>query len=291
MSARIPGRLMAAALAAALLLAACGETKPASTATTKPSFAAGSTMAKIQERGKLIAGAREDVRSFGFLNPTTNRMEGFDVDMLRELAKAIFGDPEKIDFKKVTSATRIPLVKEGAVDIVASTMTITDARKQEIDFSDVYYLAAQKVLVKKGSPITSIRDTGGKRVCAAKGSTSAVNIKAKSPTAEAVLLDNYQECLAAIQSGRVDAISTDDAILGSLVKQDATLQVVGPPFSSEPYGLGMQKGHPEFVTFVNKVIADVKRSGRWKQLAQQWLGDYGKTLEPPGPETPRPTTF
>jgi ABC-type amino acid transport substrate-binding protein len=282
---------MATALVAALLLAACGETKPASTATTKPSFAADSYMAKIQDRGKLIAGAREDVRSFGFVNPTNGRYEGFDVDMLREVAKAIFGDAEKIEFKKVTSATRIPQVQAGAVDIVASTMTITDGRKKEIDFSDVYYLAQQKVLVKSGSPITSIRDTGGKRVCAAKGSTSAVNIKAKSPTAEAVLLDNYQECLAAIQSNRVDAISTDDAILGSLVKQDPTLKVVGPAFSDEPYGLGIQKGHPEFVTFVNSVIAKVKSNGRWKELATLWLGDYGKSLQPPGPATPAPTTY
>jgi ABC-type amino acid transport substrate-binding protein len=248
-------------------------------------------MAKIQDRGKLIAGAREDVRSFGFVNPTNGRYEGFDVDLLREVAKAIFGDPEKIQFTKVTSATRIPLVKEGAVDIVASTMTITDGRKLEIDFSDVYYQAAQKVLVKKGSPIKTIKDTGGKKVCAGKGSTSEKNIKAQSPTAELFLTDSYQDCLTAIQQGRVDAISTDDAILGSLVKQDSTMQVVGPPFSSEPYGLGIQKGHPEFVTFVNKVIADVKKNGRWKQLAALWLGDYGASLDPPGPETPRPTTY
>lgn len=292
MSSRVLWRPAAAAVVAAVVLTACGSSnEPAASASAKPSFASGSYMATIQAKGKLIAGAREDVRSFGFLNPTTNRMEGFDADLLREVAKAIFGDADKIEFKKVTSQTRIPLVKEGAVDIVASTMTITDARKQEIDFSDVYYLAAQKILVKKGSPIKTIKDTGGKKVCASKGSTSEKNIKAQSPTAELFLTDSYQDCLTAIQQGRVDAISTDDAILGSLVKQDPTLEVVGPPFSSEPYGLGIQKGHPEFVTFVNKVVADVKKSGRWKQLAAQWLGDYGKTLDPPGPETPRPTTY
>jgi polar amino acid transport system substrate-binding protein len=291
MSSRVLWRPAAAAVIAAVLLTACGSNQPASSASAKPSFVAGSMMAKIQARGTLIAGARADVRSFGFVNPTNQRYEGFDVDLLREVARAIFGDPEKIEFKTVTSATRIPLVKEGAVDIVASTMTITDARAKEIDFSAVYYLAQQKVLVKSTSPITSIKDTAGKRVCASKGSTSAVNIKAKSPTAEAVLLDNYQECLAAIQSGRVDAISTDDAILGSLVKQDSTLKVVGPAFSDEPYGLGIQLGHPEFVTFVNGVIAKVKSNGRWKELAALWLGDYGKSLQPPGPATPAPTTY
>jgi ABC-type amino acid transport substrate-binding protein len=286
-------RLPAAALAAALLALACGGTSgtPAGSpaaSTPKPSFAADSYMAKIVTKGKLTAGVRQDVKSFGYLNPVTNTYEGFDVDMVRFVAKALFGDDSKVEFKPVTSATRIPLVKEGAVDIVASTMTITDARKQEIDFSDVYFLAGQKVLVKKGSPIKTIQDTAGKNVCAAKGSTSEVNITKAQPAAKVVALDSYQDCLTALQSGRVDAISTDDAILGSLVNQDPSTQVVGPAFSSEPYGLGIQKGHAEYVSFVNQVIADAKKDGRWKASAKKWLGDYGASLEPPPPGTPAP---
>ncbi len=276
----------AGAVIAGLLLAACGGTQPAASPPAKPSFSPDSYMAKIQARGKLVAGVRQDVRSFGYLNPTTNQYEGFDIDVVRQVTKGIFGSQDAIEFRPVTSANRIPLLKEGAVDIVAATMTITDARKLEIDFSDVYYLAGQKVLVKKDSSIRSIKDTGGKKVCAAKGSTSERNIAKESPTAQLVLLDSYQDCLAAIQSGRTDAISTDDAILASLATQDNTLKVVGDAFSSEPYGLGIARGHPEFVDFVNKVIADMKKDGRWKQLAGKWLGDYGKTLEPPGPTPP-----
>lgn len=283
-------RLPAAAVAALLLTLACGGTSSPTTTTTtpKPSFAADSYMGKIVAKGKLTAGVRQDVKSFGYLNPVTNSYEGFDVDMVRFVAKALFADDSKIEFKPVTSATRIPLVKEGSVDIVASTMTITDARKQEIDFSDVYFLAGQKVLVKKGSPIKSIQDTAGKNVCAAKGSTSEVNIAKAQPAAKVLALDNYQDCLTALQSGRADAISTDDAILGSLVNQDSTTQVVGPAFSSEPYGLGIQKGHAEYVSFVNGVIADAKKDGRWKTSAKKWLGDYGASLEPPPPGTPAP---
>jgi ABC-type amino acid transport substrate-binding protein len=286
-------RWPASILALALFAIACGGTgsTPASTPTpaAKPSFAADSFMAKIQAKGKLTAGVRQDVKSFGYLNPVTNQYEGFDVDMVKFVVKGLFGDDSKIEFKPVTSATRIPQVKEGAVDLVASTMTITDARKQEIDFSDVYFLAGQKVLVKKGSPIKSIQDTAGKKVCASKGSTSEVNITKAQPQAQVTALDNYQDCLTALQSGRVDAISTDDAILGSLSNQDPNTQVVGPAFSSEPYGLGIQKGHPEYVLFVNKVIADAKKDGRWKASAKKWLGDYGASLEPPAPATPAPT--
>ncbi len=187
----------------------------------------------------------------------------------------------------MTSASRIPLLKEGAIDIVAATMTITEARRQEIDFSDVYYLAGQKVLVKKDSPVASIKDTGGKNVCAAKGSTSEKNVTKANPQAKVLQLDSYQDCLQALQSGRADAVSTDDAILASLATQDPNTKVVGEAFSSEPYGLGIQKGHPEFVAFVNTVIAGIKKSGRWKQMAAKWLGDYGATLQPPAPEVPK----
>jgi ABC-type amino acid transport substrate-binding protein len=271
----------------AVLLAACGGNQPATNSpAAKPSFAAGSYMATIQARGKLIAGVRQDVKSFGYLNPTNNKYEGFDVDMVRQVAKAIFGNADAIEFRQVTSQSRIPLLQEGAVDIVAATMTITTARKQQIDFSDVYYLAGQKILVKKDSNIKSIKDTGGKRVCATKGSTSEKNIATQSPTAILVQLDSYQDCLAAIQSGRTDVISTDDAILASLATQDSSLKVVGDAFSSEPYGLGITKGHAEYVTFVNKTIADIKKDGRWKQFVSKWLGDYGKTLEPPAASLP-----
>ncbi len=284
MSSRNFWRWPGLAVMAAVVLAACGGNQPAtSSPSAKASFAAGSYMATIQARGKLIAGVRQDVKSFGYLNPTNNKYEGFDVDLVRQVAQAIFGSPDAIEYRQVTSSSRIPLLKDGAVDLVAATMTITAARKQEIDFSDVYYLAGQKVLVKKGSPIQSIKDTGGKKVCASKGTTSERNITKESPTATVVQVDSWQDCLLAIQTGRADAVSTDDAILASLATQDPSLTVVGPAFSSEPYGLGIAKGHPEFVEFVNKVIADVKKDGRWKQFANRWLGEYGKTVEPPGP--------
>lgn len=285
---RALGRWSTVVAAAGLLVACGGEPSTSATPAAKPSFATDSFMAKVQGKGKLVAGVRQDVRAFGYLNPTTNQYEGFDIEMVKEVTKAIFGDDTSVEFKPVTSATRIPLLKEGSVDIVASTMTITDARKLEIDFSDVYYLAGQKVLVKKGSSIKTIQDTAGKNVCAAKGSTSETNITKAQPQAKVLALDGYQDCLAAMQSGRADAISTDDAILASLATQDTNTEVVGPAFSSEPYGLGIQKGHSEFVEFVNKVIADVKKSGRWKQHARKWLGSYGAGLEAPAPGTPSP---
>ena len=241
----------------------------------------GTFMRQIQDRGYLIAGVRTDVLLFGFRNPSTNTIEGFDLDITKEIARAIFGDPERIELKEVISTSRVSSVKEGAVDIVAATMTITKARMDEIDFSDVYYEAGQKVLVAKDSPIKSIQDTAGKRVCALKDSTSAMNITKAQPQAMVIQADKYSDCLFAVQEGRADAVSTDDVVLISLVAQDPNMQIVGDSFTQEPFGIGLAKGHPEFVQFVNGVLAQIKQQNRWQEIHQQWLGLYIPTPQPP----------
>jgi ABC-type amino acid transport substrate-binding protein len=238
-------------------------------------------MRTIQDRGTLRAGVKQDVLFFGFLNPRTNQIEGFDVDIAKEVARAIFGDPEKVDLRGMPSAARVPSLKEGVVDVVVSTMTITKERLQEIDFSDVYYEAGQTLLVPNNSTITGIQDTAGKRVCSAKGSTSEQNITKFSPQATVVQADLYSECLLAIQQGRADAMSTDDVILVGLAEQDPSMKLVGGLFTHEPYGIGVNKGHPEFVNMIDAVLTQLKQQGRWKEIHQRWLGKYIPTPEPP----------
>ncbi len=229
-------------------------------------------MAQIQRTGKLKAGVREDTPPFGRKNPQTNKFEGFDVDLVRELGKAIFnvGD-EKIDdcveWTPVVSATRIPSLNENKIDIVAATMTITEDRRKQIDFSDVYFQAGQRILVKKdNTSINKPEDMNGKTVCAATGSTSEQNITKVAPQAKKLLLASYAECLTQMQQGRSDAISTDDAILFGLVLQDPNTKVVGPAFTKEPYGLGFKKGRTGFVDFVNRLLAKWLTDGTVKKL-------------------------
>lgn len=238
-----------------------------------PTFPAGSYMETIQKRGMLKAGVKQDQVGFGYLDPRTNKTEGFDVDMVKEIAKAIFGDPEKVELIKVVSAQRIPFLQEDQLDIVAATMTINDERKQQIDFSDVYYLAGQQVLVPRNSTATSIKDFAGKTVCSAKGSTSEQNIRTQQPAAQLLLFDTYSECLTAMQQGRADGISTDDIILKGLQKQDPNTKLIGDPFTKEPYGMGIKKGRSEFVKFVNDLVAEMKKDGRWATIYKNNLGD------------------
>lgn len=240
--------------------------------TGPPRVTPGSFMAKIRARGYLIAGVDQSTYHFGFLNPLDGKIEGFDIDMVHAIAKAIFGNPNKVEFKAISDAQRIPDIRSGAVDIVAHTMTINCARLQLVDFSTVYYDAGQRVLVQTNSPAKSIADLGGKKVCATTGSTSIANIKAVPSHPIPVAVPYWTDCLVLLQQGDVAAISTDDSILAGLAAQDPWTKIVGPRFSNEPYGLAISQQHADFVRFVNAVLQQVRTDGQWAASYARWVG-------------------
>ena len=235
-----------------------------------PQVTAGSFMAKIRARGYLIAGVDQSTYHFGFLNPLTGQIEGFDIDMIRAVAQAIFGDPGKVQFKAISDAQRIPDVEDGTVDIVAHTMTITCDRLKDIDFSSVYFDAHQRVLVLKNSSATSLDDLHGQKVCATSGSDSVARISARK--AIPVQVPYWTDCLVLLQQGEVAAVSTDDSILDGLAAQDPWTKLVGPPLTDEPYGLAISKQHPEFVRFVNAVLAQERADNGWATSYKKWVG-------------------
>jgi polar amino acid transport system substrate-binding protein len=232
----------------------------------------------------LVAGVDQNTYLFGYRNPANNQLEGFDIDMVHQIAKAITGDADAVDFKAITSAQRIPFILSNQVDIVVRTMTVTCQRKTQVDFSTVYYDAGQRVLVPTNSPITGSQDLGGKRVCGTTGSTSIDNVrdtsitKAASPAIPYPVAD-WSDCLVALQQGKADAVSTDDSILLGLVAQDPNTTIVGPSFSDQPYGMAINKAHPEFVQFVNAVLERMRADGTWAKI-------YASHL--PGPVAPIP---
>jgi polar amino acid transport system substrate-binding protein len=204
--------------------------------------------------------------------------------MGRQLAQAIFGDPDKLQIKVIGYDKRISSVLDGSVDIVADTMTINCARWKQVNFSTVYYDAGQKVLVSTDSTAKSIDDLGGKKVCAAVGSTSLENIAKVATKPTPVGLAGFADCLVAFQQNQVDAISTDDTILVGLAAQDPYAKVVGPAFTKEPYGMAMSPAHPEFTQFVNAVLAKNRADGTWAATYKKWLGRFGPPPAPPAAE-------
>jgi polar amino acid transport system substrate-binding protein len=240
---------------------------------------AGSTMERILKRGRLIAGVDQNSYLMGFRNSFTGEIEGFDVDVARQIAKAVFGDEKKIQFKVVTSAERIGVLQRGEVDVVVRTMTITCDRLKEVDFSQVYYQAGQRVLVRRNSGITGVESLQEKRVCVASGSTSLNNVVNRVKTT--VSVPNWTDCLVMLQQGQTDAISTDDTILAGLAAQDPYTEVVGSRFTEEPYGVGIHKGQDDLVRFVNGVLERMRADGSWSAIYSRWLGRLGPAPAPP----------
>jgi polar amino acid transport system substrate-binding protein len=232
----------------------------------------GSYMAEIQKRGRLRVGTSQDTLLFSSRNPFTGTVEGFDVDVAREVARAIFGDPDKIQIVVTTNPNRIPYVQNGTVDLVAKTMTINCERWHDVNFSSVYYEAGQKVLVSTESTVTGIKDLAGKKVCAATGSTSLKTLQELTPKVVPVPVAKQSDCLVAFQRNRVDAISIDDTLLAGLAAQDPYAKIVGDRITEEPYGLALSQQHPEFTRFVNAVLARIRADGTWQRIYRTWLG-------------------
>ena len=239
-----------------------------------------STMAEIADRD-LIAGVDQDTYLFGFRNPSTGKVEGFDIDIAREIARAIFGDPNRIQLRVLNPNQRESALQNGEVDVVVRTYSITCDRKQLVDFSTVYFIANQKILSVKNSGIDSFAALSGKRVCAVSGTTSLAKLYELNPKPEIFGATTWTDCLVMLQQGQVDAISTDDVVLKGLALQDPNVEVVGDSIAIEPYGIGVKKDDDELVRFVNGVLEKIREDGTWERLYQERLQSLGTSPGPP----------
>jgi polar amino acid transport system substrate-binding protein len=231
----------------------------------------GSTMAAIAERGRLIVGVDQNTNLFGSRNPASGDLEGFDIDLAREIARRIFGDPSKIDLRVVDASQREPMLQSGQVDMVVRTYSITCDRKRNVAFSTPYYSANQRILTLKGSGIDSAAALSGKRVCAVLGTTSMSALFALDPRPTLFGVSTWTDCLVMLQQGQVDAISTDDVVLRGLAEQDPTVEVVGDSIAVEPYGVGTKKENTDLVRFVNGALEEMRADGTWERLYQTHL--------------------
>ena len=260
---------------AALTLVACGgdddDDNGEEPAVEVEQFPANTTMGKIQKAGEIRIGVKFDVPPFGFNNPQTGEVEGFDVDLGTYIADRLGVEPV---FREATSDNRIPLLVDGTIDLILSTMTITEERDLEVDFSEPYYIANGDVLVPEGSDIETLEDLDGQRVCTALGSTYQESIKKEAPDADLRLIDRYSECLELIQTGAIDAISTDNVILTGMVVEDDTLEIIGLEYTTEPYGVGIPEGDTEFKQFVDESVAAFIDDGTWQERYDEWVGQY-----------------
>jgi polar amino acid transport system substrate-binding protein len=242
-------------------------------------------MGAIWRRGYLIVGVDQNTKLLGYYNPNSKRFEGFDIDIAREIAQAIFGDDSssRIHYRALLTDQRTAAVQNRSVDIVADAVTITCQRKKSVAFSNVYFVAHERVLVRTDSKARSPNDLSGKTVCATLGSTALSNIK-KLPGVFPHPVSARTDCLVALQELDVDGILTDDAILYGFLAQDPHTKLLDGNISNEPYGLAIAKDHPEFVRFVNAVLEQMRSDGQWTKIWNRWFGNLqigGRSAEAP----------
>ncbi len=245
-------------------------------------------MSDIIQRGYLRVGVSADSYLLGANNPRTGQIEGFDIDVARAIAEAIFGDPNKARLVVITAADRIPALQDGRVDLVARNMTMNCARWQDIAFSSEYYHAGQKILVGIDSKATSLDDLKGQRVCAPTGTTSLAKLQEVNDQVGGISIvtaANHTGCLVKFQQGEADAITGDDTVLAGLAAQDPYAKVPdSEAITDEPYGLGIAKENTYFVQYVNAVLDEMRADGRWTKIYNTWLApSLGKAPKPPTP--------
>jgi glutamate transport system substrate-binding protein len=256
------------ALVLALTVAACGSDSSSTSAKGVVGKAAS---------GKLTIGVKADQPGLGLQTGST--YTGFDIEISKIIAKGL-GVPESgITFKTTVSANREAYLQQGQVDLVVATYTINDDRKKVVNFAGPYYVAGQDLLVPAASTITGPESLAGKKVCSASGSTPAKRIQTDYKTAKLQLFDTYSKCVTALAGGQVDAVTTDDIILAGYASQDqyaGKFKVVGKPFSTEPYGIGLKKDDTAGCNKVNDILKAAAADGSYKKAWDDTLGKSGK---------------
>lgn len=240
--------------------------------------AAADTLTDVKKKGVLVCGVKDSLPPFGYVDPGSREIVGYDIDFCRALADKL---KVKVELKPVTSASRMPQLQERNIDLIAATMTHTAEREKQIDFSHTYFVTGQKFLAKTGT-VKTLKDLEGKKVATAKGSTSEQNVTKAVPSATVLSFDDYPQAVLALQQGKVVAVTTDESILIGQLNNlpGGQFEIPGLQISEEPYGLGMRKGDTAFVAFVNKTLLEMEKNGEARRIYDKWFTSTSGTPRP-----------
>ncbi|MBY0404028.1 MAG: transporter substrate-binding domain-containing protein [Cyanobacteria bacterium] len=230
---------------------------------------------QIQQRQKILAGVKYDSKPFGFLDKD-GKVKGYDIDLVKEIAKRLLGNSEAVEFQQVLSSTRVMAINSGNLDVVAATMTITPEREELIDFSKPYYVAGQAVMVPKNSPVQHLDQLKDKRVLFVFGSTSEGNLKKRLPQAKTIGFKTATDGVGALKAGRGEAFTTDDTILLGFMDGTCDFRLLPERISQEPYGLGIKQdvsshSTDTFKQKINEALAQMEKDGTLGKIRKKWI--------------------
>jgi glutamate transport system substrate-binding protein len=286
-------KALAGAAAIALTLAACGGGgsdvgEVAVEVAESPEFPQGSMMAELADQGSVVIGTKYDQPGLGFLEPGADTPSGFDIEMGKYVAAQLGIAPEDIEWKETVSDNREPFLQNGTVDLVLASYSITPEREQIVGQAGPYYVTGQQLLVREAdkNKITGPNKLDGVKVCSVTGSTSLETVS-QEYGANPVPFDTYSACVRQLNNNTVDAVTTDGAILlGYEAQAPDDIQVVGPEFSEERYGIGYPKQATEMCQFLTDAIQQSYEDGYWQEAFEATLGESGvETPQPPQPDS------
>lgn len=239
---------------------------------------------------KLKIGIKYDQPGLGLKEG--NDYTGFDVEVARYVAEKMGTSADDIQWVQAPSAQRETLLETGQVDMIVATYSITDSRKEKVSFAGPYFIAGQDLLVRvDDESITGPESLEGKRLCSVTGSTSAQTLQEQVPGVNLQEFGTYSECVSALQSNAVDAVTTDDTILAGYAAQpqyQGQLKVVGASFTEELYGIGIQKGDVDKCEQINEALTEMIDDGSWQTAFDETLGTAGFVPGPGNPPEPAP---
>jgi ABC-type amino acid transport substrate-binding protein len=269
----------------AVALVACFPESPPPTATpssgptsARPRFELATYMYALQTKGKIRIGALDNAAPFSSRDPS-GRYSGFEPDLGRELAKAIFGPRQDIDsvieWISVDRSTGVTALTSLQADVVIARVPMTEERAAVIDLSDTYFITGERILISSANDeIKDLADLDTKTVCVQSGSGVETHLEDANDSARTLALDTYGSCLGALRQGQVDAIGADELTLWGLARQEPNTKIVGRALVEERYGVATKKHTGDrqgFLPFLNTWLAGVIRDGTWGRLYTQHI--------------------
>jgi len=249
----------------------------------RPRFELATYMYALQTKGKIRIGALDKAAPFSSRD-ASGRYAGFEPDLGRELAKAIFGPRQDIDtvieWVSVDRSTAVAALTSSQADVVMARLPVTTESAATVDLSDTYFVTGERILVRStDDQIKDLADLDTKTVCVQSGSGVDAHVEAANDSARTLALDTYASCIGALQQGQADAIGADELTLWGLLAQDPNTKIVGHPLVEERYAIGAKKNTSDregFLPFLNTWLAGLIRDGTWGRLYAQHIAPLAK---------------
>lgn len=241
---------------------------------------------EIFKRGRLIVGVDQSQNLLSFRDPVSGQLRGFEVQLAKEIARDIFGNPEAVDFRFVDAGDRLRSLSQGDLDIVIRSLSVTEERAKRLEFSTPYFRSQTRLLVMDNSGIEGVDDLSGHTICVADGSTALHKARLMAPESPILRTRNWSDCLMSLQQQQAQAILGDDAILSGIASQDPYTRILPSILSWESYAVAIapsrtNKDTSGLVRQVNSTMERIREDTTWWSMFNDWFGPYLYTYGPP----------